>query len=167
MILLSLILLQEALDLTDPDVGMHNFFVQLYRCWIKLCSGDRREGKGLWSHYSLNWPFSLPSYGQHISYWPLLVAETLYLAFVTTGWCDGYRVPYRGTSQIRLWASWLSCHVDVTVARVCNYEVLFLFNVIDYSRFSKSSVFPFDFLPLHPYYLSCNPLSPLRKEPAL
>ena len=30
----------------------------------------------------------------------LLVAETLYLVFITPGWCDGYRVLHKGTKQI-------------------------------------------------------------------
>lgn len=53
----------------------------------------------------------------------------------------------------------------VIVARAYSYKILFLFNVIDYSRFLKSVFFHVTLLPCIP--ITCPPTLPLlRKEPA-
>lgn len=65
--------------------------------------------------------------------------ETLYLTFITPGWCDGCRVPHDGTKQMFMGVlTLLSCGCQLLLRVSINYKILFLFNVIDYSRFLKS-----------------------------
>lgn len=56
--------------------------------------------------------------------------------------------------------------MSVIVTRVYNYKILFLFNVIDYSRFLKSVFFHVILLPCIPITCPPLPFPLLRKEPA-
>lgn len=85
-----------------------------------------------------------PTYLLLVSF--LLVAETLYLVFITPGWCDGYTVPHKGTKQMFMRILALLTWMSVIVVCICNYKILFLFNVTDYGFF-KSVFFHVTLLP--------------------
>lgn len=59
--------------------------------------------------------------------------------------------------------SWLCCHGGIPVARVCDCEVFSLFNVVGYSRFSKSVFFPCDPLPV----TCCPHPTPVKKRTSI
>lgn len=59
--------------------------------------------------------------------------------------------------------SWLCCHGGIPVARICDCEVFSLFNVVGYSRFSKSVFFPCDPLPV----TCCPHPTPVKKRTSI
>lgn len=166
-------LLEETIDLIEKNNDMINLCPDL--CIGEVCTdgirlegclGDGRGRESTWSQYQLlNCSVSVPPWsrlGQHISYWPLsLVAEMFCLVFIIPGWCNRYRLPHKGANQfmgVLALLSWMS----VIVVCVYKYKILFLFNVIDYSRFLKSVFFYVTLLPC--ISITCAPSLPPIKE---